>query len=290
MVGTMSRRPKSGTPVGDTLRFTRDAEPPDPSAIPIGPAKKRRARAELADIGARLDQLQEAFYAEGAGGDGRSLLVVLQGMDTSGKGGTVRHVFGLVNPQGVRYAAFKKPTEAERRRHFLWRVRKRLPEAGEIGVFDRSHYEDVLVPRVRRSLPQERWRARCDEIRAFEDELAAAGTTVIKIFLHISPEEQLRRLRARLTKPAKRWKYDPADLEARARWGDYQAAYAEVLRETSTGTAPWFVVPADHKWYRDWAVARLLSETLETFEPRFPLPSFDVTAELAKLDSAGVTV
>jgi PPK2 family polyphosphate:nucleotide phosphotransferase len=217
-------------------------------------------------------------------------LVVLQGMDTSGKGGTVRHVFGLVNPQGVRYAAFKKPTEAERRRHFLWRVRKRLPEAGEIGVFDRSHYEDVLVPRVRRSLPRERWRARCDEIRAFEDELAAAGTTVIKIFLHISPEEQLRRLRARLTKPAKRWKYDPADLEARARWGDYQAAYAEVLRETSTGTAPWFVVPADHKWYRDWAVARLLSETLETFEPRFPLPSFDVTAELAKLDSAGVTV
>ncbi|QWF76839.1 PPK2 family polyphosphate kinase [Amycolatopsis sp. CA-230715] len=256
---------------------------PDPGSSPIGPEKKTKAQKKLTTTGERLDELQEALYAEGADGGGRSVLLVLQGMDTSGKGGTVGHVLGLVNPMGVRYAGFKAPTQAERRHHYLWRVRKRLPDPGQIGVFDRSHYEDILVPRVEKLVPAGEWRRRYAEINAFEREVAESGTTIVKVFLHISPEEQLRRLRARLTTPSKRWKYSSADLEARSKWDDYQRAYRDVLRRTSTRHAPWYVVPADRKWYRNWAVARLLTETLAEMAPRFPQPDFDVDAELAKL-------
>jgi PPK2 family polyphosphate:nucleotide phosphotransferase len=288
----MAKKDSSASPVRDAFRVDKDVLAktglPDPGATPVGPEKKSKASEELLGAGKRLDELQEALYAEGVGGGNRSVLLVLQGMDTSGKGGTVRHVLGLVNPMGVRYAAFKKPTPAERRHHYLWRIRRQLPPPGHIGVFDRSHYEDILVPTVEKLLTAVERRRRYGEINEFEQELVDGGMTVVKVFLHISPEEQLRRLKARLTNPAKRWKYSPADLEDRGRWRDYQAAYLDVLRKTSTGVAPWFVVPADRKWYRNWVVARLLTETLEELDPQFPEPDFDVEAELAKLEGVGV--
>ncbi|MBE1496884.1 PPK2 family polyphosphate:nucleotide phosphotransferase [Amycolatopsis lexingtonensis] len=275
-----------GSRIRDALRI--DGELPDPGATPVGPGKKPKALAKLDDAATRLSALQEALYAEGVGGGDRSVLLVLQGMDTSGKGGTVSHVLGLVNPMGVRYAGFKKPTPAERRHHYLWRIRKQLPVAGQIGVFDRSHYEDILVPRVTGLLTAAERRRRYAEINAFEKELADAGTTVVKAFLHISPEEQLKRLKARLVTPEKHWKYNPGDLEARAQWPAYQEAYADIFKRTSTGAAPWYAVPADHKWYRNWAVAELLIETLAGLKPRFPEPDYDVDAELAKLKGVGV--
>ncbi|HEV7973279.1 PPK2 family polyphosphate kinase [Amycolatopsis sp.] len=283
---------KSASPVRDALLVDKDILEktglPEPASTPVGPEKKAKAEKKLLGVGGRLEQLQEALYAEGVGGGDRTVLLVLQGMDTSGKGGTVRHVLGLVNPMGVLYASFKKPTPAERRHHYLWRIRKKLPTPGHIGVFDRSHYEDILVPRVEKLLTDDELSRRYTEINEFEQELADNGTTVVKVFLHISPEEQLRRLKARLLNPAKWWKYSPADLEARGRWNDYQAAYLDVLRETSTEVAPWFVVPADRKWYRNWVVAELLTETLSKMDPQFPETDFDVDAELAKLKGVGV--
>ncbi|WP_290057408.1 PPK2 family polyphosphate kinase [Amycolatopsis solani] len=271
-----------GRRVRDALRI--DGELPDPGSTPVGPGKKPKALEKLGSAGERLSSLQEALYAEGVGGGTRSVLLVLQGMDTSGKGGTVSHVLGLVNPMGVRYAGFKAPTPAERRHHYLWRIRKQLPSPGQIGVFDRSHYEDILVPRVTGLLTAAERRRRYAEINAFEEELAGAGTTVVKVFLHISPEEQLKRLKARLETPEKRWKYNPGDLEARSHWPAYQQAYADIFKKTS----PWYAVPADHKWYRNWAVAELLIETLTELKPRFPEPDYDVAAELAKLKGVGV--
>jgi PPK2 family polyphosphate:nucleotide phosphotransferase len=283
---------KSASPVREALRVDQfilgETGLPKPGSTPVGPEKKAKAEKKLLGVGGRLEQLQEALYAEGVGGGSRSVLLVLQGMDTSGKGGTVRHVLGLVNPMGVRYSSFKKPTPAERRHPYLWRIRKQVPTPGHLGVFDRSHYEDILVPRVEKLLTAAELRRRYTEINEFEQELADSGTTVAKVFLHISPEEQLRRLKARLLDPAKWWKYDPADLEARGRWDDYQTAYLDVLRTTSTETAPWFVVPADRKWYRNWVVAELMTETLSQLDPQFPNPGFDVDAELAKLESVGV--
>ena len=276
----------TGSRVRDALRV--GAELPDPGSTPVGPGKKPKAVAKLDDAAARLSALQEALYAEGVGGGRRSVLLVLQGMDTSGKGGTVSHVLGLVNPMGVRYAGFKAPTASERRHHYLWRIRKQLPVAGQIGVFDRSHYEDILVPRVTGLLTAAERRRRYTEINAFEQELADAGTTVVKVFLHISPEEQLKRLKARLETPEKHWKYNPGDLEARSHWPAYQEAYADIFKKTSTAHAPWHVVPADHKWYRNWAVAELLIETLADLKPTFPEPGFDVAEELAKLKGVGV--
>ncbi|MGW4486090.1 PPK2 family polyphosphate kinase [Amycolatopsis sp. NPDC004368] len=275
----------NGTRVRDALRAT--AELPDPGSSPVGPGKKDKGEKKLATAGERLDALQEALYAEGTSGGGRSVLLVLQGMDTSGKGGTVRHVLGLVNPMGVRYKGFKVPTPAERRHDFLWRVRKELPASGQIGVFDRSHYEDVLVPQVSGLLTAAERRRRITQINAFEKEVTAAGTTMVKVFLHISPEEQRRRLVARLERPEKIWKFAPSDVEARAHWKAYAQAYDEVLARTSTEHAPWYVVPADRKWYRNWAVAELLIETLTEMAPRFPEPHFDVAEQLAKLKGDG---
>jgi PPK2 family polyphosphate:nucleotide phosphotransferase len=260
----------------------------EPGSFPVGPDTRIKAQKKLLGAGERLENMQEALYAEGAAGGGRSVLLVLQGMDTSGKGGTVRHVLGLVNPMGVQYEAFKKPTPAERRHHYLWRVRKKLPTPGHIGVFDRSHYEDVLVPRVQGLLTDDEQARRFDEINEFEQELVDRGTTIVKAFLRISPETQRKRLKARLLDPTKWWKYDPSDLEARSHWADYEAAYLDVLRETSTEVAPWHVVPSDHKWYRNWAVAELLTDTLKELAPAFPEPHFDVKAELKKLKGVGV--
>jgi len=260
--------------------------PLQPGSCPVGPDSKAEAIAEVAHSGPRLTELQEALFAEGITGGNRSVLLVLQGMDTSGKGGVIKHVCGHVNPQGLHIASFKKPTRAELRHHFLWRLRRELPAPGYIGVFDRSHYEDVLVPRVTGLLSPEAIETRYDEINEFEAELTAQGTAIVKCFLHISPEVQRERLIARLKNPAKHWKYNPGDLDARSRWSDYQQAYVAALRRCSTAAAPWYVVPADRKWYRNWAVGHLLLETLEDMRPRTPEGDFDVQAELARLTEA----
>ncbi|PKV90404.1 PPK2 family polyphosphate:nucleotide phosphotransferase [Amycolatopsis echigonensis] len=282
----MAKKQQNGNRVRDALRA--GDELPDPASSPVGPEKKAKGGKKLESAGEQLAGLQEALYAEGIGGGQRSVLLVLQGMDTSGKGGTVGHVLGLVNPMGVQYAGFKKPTAAERKHDFLWRIRKKLPSPGHLGVFDRSHYEDVLVPRVLGQLPAAERRQRYAQINAFEKELTDNGTAVVKVFLHISPEEQLRRLTARLDRPEKRWKFDPSDIDARRQWPAYQKAYADVLKRTSTAHAPWYVVPADRKWYRNWAVAELLVETLTEMDPQFPEPAFDVDEQRAALQGVGV--
>jgi PPK2 family polyphosphate:nucleotide phosphotransferase len=253
---------------------------------PVGPRDKKAAKADLAKLAGPLAQLQDQLYAEGATGSPRRILLVLQGMDTSGKGGVISLVAGLVNPQGLHIASFKKPTREEREHDFLWRIRNQVPDAGHIGVFDRSHYEDVLVVRVESLVPEPIWRARYDQINLFEEELDAQGVTMVKCFLHISPEAQEKRLRQRLEDPTKRWKYNPEDLDVRRRWSEYQEAYTDLLRRCDTDVAPWYVVPSDRKWYRNWAVARLLHETLTDLAPRYPTPDFDPKVELSALKVA----
>jgi len=255
----------------------------DPRGRPVGPRDKDDAAEAMVELADRLDDLQEALFAEATGGGRRSLLLVLQGMDTSGKGGVIRHVAGLVNPQGLQIASFKRPTPEELAHDFLWRIRKQLPVPGRIGVFDRSHYEDVLVVRVDGLVPEPVWRERYRTIRDFEAELSAQGTTVVKCMLHISPKEQAERLLARLDEEDKLWKYNPGDLDARAKWPAYQQAYTDALRETDTDVAPWYVIPADRKWYRNWAVAGLLAETLQEMDPRYPATDIDVDAERARV-------
>jgi PPK2 family polyphosphate:nucleotide phosphotransferase len=277
--------------MGKTVRetFRVPADQLEPRARPVGPRDKAAAAAEMADLGERLDTLQAALYAEATGGSPRAVLLVLQGMDTSGKGGVIRHVGGLVNPLGLQIATFKKPTEEELAHDFLWRVRRQVPLAGRIGIFDRSHYEDVLIARVDALVPEDVWRRRYTEIVEFEAELDAQGVTILKCMLHISAKEQAERLIARLDDPAKRWKYNPADLDARAKWPAYQEAYAEAVRRTDTDAAPWYVIPSDRKWYRNWAIAALLAETLADLDPRFPPPDFDVDAERARLAARTVS-
>ncbi len=224
----------------------------------------------------QLQDLQERLWAESTAGGRRRVLLVLQGMDTAGKGGVVTHAVGVLGPIGVEYSAFKKPTEEERAHDFLWRIRKRLPGPGKVGVFDRSHYEDVLVVRVHDLVPKAEWEPRYDQINAFEQELVDDGTTVLKVFLHVSYDVQRERLLRRLERPDKHWKFNEGDIDERASWDEYQVAYAAALERCSTAAAPWYVVPADHKKYRDWAVAELLRETLLDLDPQHPDPSLDV--------------
>src|SRR3954470_4456331 len=233
----------------------------DPRATPQVPGDKDATREAMRADAVHLADLQRRLYAEATGGGRRRVLLVLQGMDTSGKGGVVEHVVSAVPPQGVRYTAFKRPTPEELRHGFLWRIRRALPDPGMLGVFDRSHYEDVLAGSVRRLAPPQEVERRYREIVRFERQLAEDGVSIVKVFLHLSPWEQKERLLARLDDSAKRWKFDPADLDDRALWPAYQAAYETVLARTDTDAAPWFVVPADRKWYRNWAVGRLLVET-----------------------------
>ncbi len=261
----------------------------DPAAAPGFPGRnKDDAPAQMAAITPELSDLQERLYAHGRSDPehARSVLVVLQGMDTSGKGGVVRHAIGLVDPQGVQLKSFKAPTAQERAQHYLWRIRKALPTGGMIGIFDRSHYEDVLVVRVESLVPEEVWSRRYDEINEFEAELVAGGTTLIKCMLNVSFGEQLARLKARLDDPTKYWKYNPGDLDARAKWPAYQEAYAAALELCNTDLAPWYVIPADRKWYRNWAVAELLRETLAGLDIDWPKADFDVEAERARLAAA----
>lgn len=255
----------------------------DPAAKPQAPGGKSHTSAALAETGVQLAGQQEMLYANGATGDPRRILLVLQGMDTSGKDGVVRHVVGQVGPAGVSIRSFKKPTPAEAAHHFLWRIRRALPQPGMIGVFNRSHYEDVLITRVHDWIDDETWTQRIAEINAFEQQLVAEGTTIIKCFLHISYAEQRARLLARLDDPAKRWKFNPADIDERAYWADYQAAYSAVIAKTSTAAAPWYVVPGDRKWYRNWAIGRLLAETLAGLRLSYPDVDFDVEAARARL-------
>ncbi|HEU5425420.1 MAG TPA: polyphosphate kinase 2 family protein [Actinocrinis sp.] len=251
----------------------------DPDSTP-GVALRDEAEDELPKLAARLEELQERLFAAARGGDSnRKVLLVLQGMDTSGKGGTVRHVVGQLDPNGTRLTAFKAPTEEERAHDFLWRIRRALPAAGEIGIFDRSHYEDVLIARVRKlALPMVIGR-RYQLINGFERKLVADGAVLVKCFLHISRDEQKQRLLARLDDPAKHWKYNPGDVDERELWPQYQDAYRVALEKCSTQDAPWYVVPADHKWYRNYAVTRLLVEALERIDPQYPIGDFDVEVE-----------
>ena len=231
----------------------------------------------------RYAELQEMLYANSKEGDHRSVLLVLQGMDTAGKGGIVKHVVGQANPQGIRYTSLGVPTEEERAHHYLWRIRNVLPPAGHIGVFDRSHYEDVLIVRVHNLVPPEVWGARYDEINAFERELVDNGTTLVKVAMFVSLEEQKKRLAERLSRPDKYWKYNPGDIDERKLWPNYQEAYQAVLDRTSTDYAPWYVVPCDRKWYCRLAVTELLIEALKDLNLSWPPPDFDVEAEKLRL-------
>ena len=234
----------------------------------------------------RYAELQEMLYANSKEGDHRSVLLVLQGMDTAGKGGIVKHVVGQANPQGIRYTSFGVPTEEERAHHYLWRIRAALPPAGHIGVFDRSHYEDVLIVRVHNLVPPEVWGARYDEINAFEHELVDNGTTMVKVAMFVSLGEQKKRLAERLSRPDKYWKYNPGDIDERKLWPSYQEAYQAVLDRTSTDYAPWYVVPCDRKWYCRLAVTELLIEALKDLNLSWPPPDFDVEAEKLRLAQA----
>ena len=257
----------------------------DTGATPKAPGDKETTKDAAAQMGEQLSALQERLFARGRvnADSARRVLVILQGMDTAGKGGVVRHTFGLLDPQGVQLAAFKAPTKEELSHDFLWRIRRELPDAGMIGVFDRSHYEDVLVARVDELVEPEVWRRRYDRINRFEAELAASGTVIVKFFLHISPKVQQERLVARLDDPEKHWKFDPSDIAARAKWGDYQQAYTDVLERCNPDIAPWYVIPADHKWYRNWAVAQILLETLRSMNITWPAVDFDVDEQRHKL-------
>jgi PPK2 family polyphosphate:nucleotide phosphotransferase len=253
-------------------------------ATPGYDGKKADGKAALEGLGPELADLQERLFAEGrATGSRRRVLLVLQGMDTSGKGGTLRHTVGLVDPQGVRISSFKAPTAEELAHDFLWRIRRAVPSPGYLGVFDRSHYEDVLIARVNQLAPPEEIERRYDAINEFERELVEDGTVVLKCMLHISRDEQRERLLARLDNPEKYWKYEPGDIDARARWDDYRAAYELALERTNTVHAPWHVVPSDRKWFRNLAVGTLLLDALRDMDLGWPAADFDVDAERARL-------
>jgi PPK2 family polyphosphate:nucleotide phosphotransferase len=277
---------KQSEPIADLLRAPAgavDLGTIDARATPGFGGKKADAQALQPELAGRIATLQEQLYAEGRSGGKRSVLLVLQGMDTSGKGGTVKHVVGQVDPAGVHVVAFKRPTREELEHDFLWRIRRELPEPGMLAVFDRSHYEDVVAVRVRKFVDRRTWSRRYATINRFEERLAAQGTLIVKCFLHISPEEQRERLLARLDDPTKHWKYRPGDLDDRALWGDFMRAYGDAIERCSTDAAPWYVVPADRKWYRNWAIGRLLIERLEQLALGWPAATFDVEEQKARL-------
>jgi len=256
------------------------------NATPGFRGTKADAPALQAERNIRFAELQEMLYANSRSGDTRSILLVLQGMDTAGKGGIVKHVVGGANPQGIRYTSFGKPTEEELKHHYLWRIRKALPTAGHIGVFDRSHYEDVLIVRVHDLVPPEVWGKRYDEINRFESKLVESGTTLVKVALFVSLNEQKKRLAERLERPDKYWKYNPADIDERKLWPKYEQAYQAVLDRTSTEYAPWYIVPCDRKWYSRLAITELLIEALKSLNMSWPPADFDVKAEKKRLKDA----
>jgi len=252
----------------------------DPDSTP-GLKNSKRLSRDLKKHRAKLFNLQERLFAEHK----RSLLIVLQGMDTSGKDGTITHVIGGMNPQGVLISTFKQPTPEERRHGFLWRIRKRLPEEGQIGIFNRSHYEDVIIARVHDLAKPPVIERRYGIINAFEKELVKRGTKIVKICLHISYDEQRRRLLDRLRDPDKHWKFHETDIDERAYWDDYQSAYSIAVTQCSTPWAPWYVVPANDKDYRNWAISRLLIEVLDEMDPQYPHPKLNVPRLVKRLQA-----
>jgi PPK2 family polyphosphate:nucleotide phosphotransferase len=255
----------------------------DTSATPGFSGIKSDGDGALRALASTLADLQERLYANAKAGDSRSLLLVLQGMDTSGKVGTVRSAVGIFDPQGVQLKSFKAPTPVERKHDFLWRIEKEVPAAGMVGIFDRSHDEDVLIARVRKLAPAKEIERRYRAINEFEARLAASGTVIVKCMLHIFAAEQRKRLRARLDDPTKHWKFNPGDIDERALWSDYQRAYELALDRCNTDAAPWLVVPSDKKWYRNWAVARVLLEALEALGLAWPKGTFDVDEQKQRL-------
>jgi PPK2 family polyphosphate:nucleotide phosphotransferase len=240
---------------------------------------KKDGKKAVEALAPRLAEMQEKLFADGYTDGSRSLLLVIQGMDTSGKGGVLKHCVGLFDPGGVRIKSFKKPTKEELSHDFLWRIEKETPAHGYVGIFDRSHYEDVLVVKVHELADAAEVDRRYDAINAFEQRLVDQGTTVVKCMLHISNDEQRDRLLARLEDPTKQWKYKPDDVNERMRWEDYQRAYEVALERCSTDAAPWHVVPGNKKWYRTWAISTLLTEALEAMQLDWPAPSYDVEGE-----------
>ncbi len=261
---------------------TTDLGAIDTRGTPGFDGSKADAEALMPILADEVSSLQERLYAESKGGGERSVLLVIQGMDTAGKGGIMRHVVGAMDPQGTRITAFKAPTEEEKAHPFLWRIRNALPEPGHVGVFDRSHYEDVLIVRVHDLVPRAQWSRRYGQINTFERGLVTKGMTVIKVMLHISSDEQKARLAERLERPDKYWKFNPGDIDERRHWDDYQEAYQAAIEKCSTDEAPWYVVPADRKWYARLAVMTLLREHLLALDPQWPEADFDV-AEQQKL-------
>jgi PPK2 family polyphosphate:nucleotide phosphotransferase len=255
----------------------------DPRSTPAFKGDKADGQKALDARADEFGDWQERLYAESKWGGGRSLLLVVQGMDTAGKGGIMRHVVGHMDPQGVRYTAFKAPTTEEKKHPFLWRIRNALPHPGQIGVFDRSQYEDVLIVRVHDLVPKAEWSRRYAQINNFEAKVADSGTTIVKVMLHISSTEQRGRLMERLDRPDKHWKYNPGDVDERELWPVYMEAYQALLDKCSTEVAPWYVVPADRKWYARLAVQNLVLEHLEAMKPQWPSVDFDVDAEKERL-------
>jgi PPK2 family polyphosphate:nucleotide phosphotransferase len=240
----------------------------DPNDTSEFQGDKGAARLEIEHLNKRLEELQELLYAQHK----HKVLIILQAMDTGGKDGTIRHVFEGVNPQGTRVANFKQPTPKELDHDFLWRVHKQVPAKGELVIFNRSHYEDVLIVRVHELVSPEVWKERYDQINDFEKVLAETGTTILKFYLHIDKEEQKQRLQARLDNPDKHWKFRRGDLAERKLWDKYMQAYQDVLNKTSTKMAPWYIVPANHKWYRDFVISTVLVNTLESLHMTYPEP------------------
>ena len=277
---------KPAARISDLLRVPAgpvDLSAFDTRATPGFDGAKKDGKAALSALGDRLSDLQERLHAEGVKGGTPSLLLVLQGMDTSGKGGVLRHVIGQVDPQGCEIASFKAPTREELAHDFLWRIRRRLPGPGRLGVFDRSHYEDVLVVRVHNQVPRSTWSRRYASINRFEAQLVERDVRVVKVFLHISKEEQRQRLLARLDDPTKQWNFNPRDVDERAFWADYQEAYEAALERCNGDLAPWYRVPADRKWYRNWAIASLLVEQLDDMKLTWPKADFDVEEQRGRL-------
>ena len=283
----MSTSDRWTTPAHDILRVSEGFRLADfdPTGKPGWHGTSKHAAAHLARRGALVSELQERLFAEGRTGGTRSVLLVLQGMDTAGKGGVVRHVVGMVDPQGVQLRSFGVPTEEERSHPYLWRIENALPQPGRLGVFDRSHYEDVLVVRVHELVPPDVWGARYDEINDFEARVVASGTTIVKVALMVSQAEQKKRLRQRLERPDKYWKHNPGDLDERLLWPRYAEAYQAVFDRTSTDVAPWYAVPADHKWYARLAVTELLTHAFRGLDLGWPSADFDAAAEMARLDA-----
>ena len=286
---TREARPRDKR-VSDLLRLP--AGPVDLASMPTDSTPgfsgdKEQGAAALALLGPRLADLQERLFAEGRTGGTRRVLLVLQGMDTSGKGGTLRHVVGQVDPQGVSITSFKAPSREELAHDFLWRVKARVPGPGMIGVFDRSHYEDVVVVRVRDLVQPRTWRRRYATINRFEEGLVAQGTVVVKCYLHLSKDESRSRLLERLDKPNKLWKFNPGDIDTRHEWEPLVEAYSDALEKCNTEAAPWYVVPADRKWYRNWAIMNILVEQLEALAVTWPTPDYDVEEQRQRLLASG---